>query len=246
MADTSKRSVFEWFTQIAVPLVATIAAFFRQEQRAVALSLIALAVVSLLVSSVPRIRGWLKERRLRKNEEALAETALDDLKNWIHKFLEFANTENSDALYNIVFSRLCQSNWANFEVLHLAPPQLFADFSKLLARRTDERKPSIEVLRQAVSEFNSLVGLYSRYIVCPVYDKVPLKLSPEILQVYNALCLEKDLIQFRERYDRFLGSYMDFLKSLDRKLPRPLEPEHFGYYFERPKPLTVGVADTTV
>jgi len=77
----------------------------------------------------------------------------------------------------------------------------------------------------------------SSYVVCPVYEKVPLKLSPELLNIYNTSSLERDLIQFRERYDRFLGSYMDFLKSLDRKLTRRLEPAPFGYYFERPKPL---------
>ncbi len=233
----SKRSVFEWFTQLAVPLVATIGAFFQQKQRLVALGLIALAVISLLVSGIPKLRAWLKERRLRKKEKAIAETALDELKNWIHKFREFCNTENSDALYAIVFGRLCQSNAAHFELLHLGPPQLFADFSRLLAGRTDERKPSPEVLKQSVSEFNSLVELYSSYVVCPVYEKVPLKLSPQLLNIYNTFNLERDLIQFRERYDRFLGSYMDFLKSLDRKLTHRLEPAPFGYYFERPKPL---------
>ncbi len=145
---------------------------------------------------------------------------------------------SNDTLYSIVFSRLCESHEARFEALRLAPPQLFAAFSKVLAERTDERKPSIDVLRQSISEFNSLVGLYCCYIVCPLYDKVPLKLTPEVLNVYNGQGLEKALIQFRERYDGFLGSYMDFLKRLDRKLPCPLEPVPFGYYFERPKPIT--------
>lgn len=236
----SKRSVFEFFTQLAVPLIATIVAIFQEKQRAVALSLIALAVVSSLVSGIPRLRAWLKERRLRKKEEAIAATALDELKNWIHKFFEFSNTENCDALYYIVFSKLCQSNWAHFEPLHLAPPQVFADFTRLLARRTDERKPSLNVLKQSIAEFNSLVGLYSRYIACPVYEKIPLGLSPEVLNIYNVNNVANDLFQFRERYDRFIGSYMDFLKALDRKLGDPIEPAPFGYHFERPKPLALG------
>ncbi len=206
----------------------------------VALSLIGLAIISLLVSGIPKLSALLKERKERREERLIAESALYELRNWIHKFFEFSNTENCDALYYIVFSKLCQSNVSHFELLHLAPPQVFADFTRLLARRTDERKPSLEVLKQSISEFNSLVGLYSRYVACPVYEKVPLKLSPAVLDLYRANNVESDLIQFRERYDRFLGSYMDFLKNLDRKLGHPLEPTPFGYYFERPKPLALG------
>ena len=242
----SKRSLFEWFTQLAVPLVATIAAFFQQKQRMVALGLIALAVISLLVSGIPKLRTWLKQRKLRKSEERISAGALDELKDWIHKFFEFSNTQNSDTLYAIIFSRLCQSNGARFELLHLGPPQLFADFTRILATRTDERRPRLEVLKQSVSEFNSIVGLYSSYVVCPVYEKIPLKLSPETLNIYNTSNLERDLIQFRERYDRFLDNYMDFLKTLDRKLPHPIEPTPFGYCFERPKPLISVKTQATV
>jgi hypothetical protein len=121
---------------------------------------------------------------------------------------------------------------------------LFADFSRILATRTDERKPSREVLKESVEEFNSLVGLYSNYVVCPVYDQVPSKLKPEVLSSYNTNNVASDLVQFRERFDGFLGTYMDFLKALDRKLASPIEPKPFGYYFARPKPLVLSPKPT--
>lgn len=247
MSDESKQSLYERFAKLIVPVIATIGVFFQQKQRAVALGLVAVAVISLLAGEVPKLRARLKERRDRKNEENAAALALDDLKGWIHKFLEFTTTQNTDAFYGIVFGKLCQTNGTHFDSLHIPPLQLFADFSRILATRTDERKPSRKVLKQSIEEFNSLVGLYSNYVVCPVYDQVPSKLGPEVLTIYTTNNLASDLIQFRERFDGFLGSYMDFLKGLNRKLARPLEPTPFGYYFARPKPLALNPKmETTV
>lgn len=237
MSDEPK-SLFEKFTQRIVPLVATMVAVFQQ-QKSVALGLIGLAIVSLLISEVPTLWAWLKKRSARKREQKTAAQALDELKVWIHKFLEFTSTQTSDAFHSIVFSRLCESRQEYFESLHIPPLQLFCDFSRVLAARTDERKPSREVLKLSIEEFNSLVGLYSTYCVCPIYDKVPLKLRPEVLAIFNKNNVAAELIQFRERFDRFLGSYMDFLKALDHKLSEPFEPRPFGYYFERPKPLSL-------
>ena len=244
MSDESKQGLFERFTKLIVPLVATVGVFFQQKQRTVALGLIAVAVISLLIGEIPKLRTRLKERRARRDEEKSAALAMDELKGWIHKFLEFTTTQTSDAFYSIVFGKLCQTNINHFESLHIPPLQLFADFSRILATRTDERKPSREVLKESVEEFNSLVGLYSNYVVCPVYDQVPSKLKPEVLSSYNTNNVASDLVQFRERFDGFLGSYMDFLKALDRKLASPIEPKPFGYYFARPKPLVLSPKPT--
>jgi hypothetical protein len=245
MNDEPKQSLYERFAKLIVPVIATIGVFFQQKQRAVALGLVAVAVISLLAGEVPKLRARLKERRARKDEEKAAAMALDDLKGWIHKFLEFTTTQTSDAFYGIVFGKLCQTNINHFESLHIPPLQLFADFSRILVTRTDERKPSRQILKQTIEEFNSLVGLYSNYVVCPVYDQVPSKLKPEVLTSYIANNLAGDLVQFRERFDGFLGNYMDFLKALDRKLASPIEPKPFGYYFARPKPLALNAKTET-
>lgn len=237
MNGESKKSLFDWFAQVIVPLAAAVAALLALKQRTVAIGLLALAVVSVLVSSVPKWRRWIQERKARKHEENVAALALQDLRDWVHKFYEFSNTERADALSAIVFTRLCQSNQAQLDTLRLAPFQLFADFSRMLAERTDVQKPNFDLLRQSVGELNSLLGLYCNYIVCPLYERVPTQLLPQMLNVYNMYKLQDDLIQFRERFDRFIENYTDFLKSLDRRLPRPLEPQPFGYYFARPKPL---------
>jgi hypothetical protein len=239
MSEKSKSTVFEFFAQVAVPLVSTILAI-QEKQKKIAVGLIVLAVVSSLVSGIPKLRSWLKGRKQRKQERLAATVALDDLRERIHKFLEFSTNQRDDALYGLIFSRLCGSNGARFDGLRLGPPQMFADFSRVLALRTDERKPSLEVLKQTIDEFNSLAGMFSRYVVCPVYEQIPGKLPPELLERYHTEKLEKEFIQFRERYDRFLESYLDFTKSLDRKYD--LDRSGMGYfwrYIERPKPLSL-------
>lgn len=231
------KSLFEKFGQLIVPLVATIGALLSQRQRALALTLGAVAIVSLCVSEVPKLWRWIRKAQARTREERIAAQALDQLKDWIRKFLEFTTVSTTDSFHGIVWSRLCGSNTAHFESLQIPPLQVFADFARILAWRTDGPKPSRVVLKQAIDELNSLVGLYCRFCVCPIYERVPTKLKPEVLKNFVDQNLEDDLIQFRERYDRFLEDYMAFLKALDRKLPDPLEPRPFGYYFERPKPL---------
>lgn len=235
------KSLFETFGQRIVPLVATIGALLSQKQKALALTLGAVAIVSLCVSEIPSLFRWLKKRRARKQEEKIAAQAQDELKVWIQKFLEFATVSTSDSFSGIVWTRLCGSNMAHFESLHIPPLPLFADFARILALRTDAPEPSRDALKLSTEELNSLVGLYCRFCVCPVYERVPVKLKPEVLKNFVDQNLEQDFIQFRERYDRFLEDYMAFLKALDRKLPNPLEPRPFGYYFERPKPLAHAV-----
>jgi len=89
MSEESKQSLFERFAKLIVPVAATVGVFFQQKQRTVALSLVALAVISLLVGEVPKLRARLRERGARKNEEKAATLALDELK------VGFKNSLNS-------------------------------------------------------------------------------------------------------------------------------------------------------
>jgi hypothetical protein len=239
MEDSPKRGFFEWFTQLLVPLaalVATIAVIFQQKPRTIALSLIGVAFLSLLISEGPKANRSFKQWKVRRRQQAVSATAFEDLKGRIHKFEQLASTRRNDTLYLIVYNNLCQSSPADFDNLHLVPPLLFFEFWEHLRNRVDATKPSSVALGATILEFNSFVGHYCRYLACPLYDRMPSKLSPEMLNVYIRQGVEKDLIQFRERFVRFLDDYEDFLKETDRRLPFPLNA---GYYFERPKPLTL-------
>src|SRR5713226_2395107 len=154
MDDSPRRSLFESFTQLIVPIIATVATVLFQQQRMIAFGLIAVAVLSLLISGAPKATRWFKERRLRRKERIVSAAALEALKGRIHKFEEFVNTRCNDTLYSIIFSKLCQSNQANYDNLHLAPVIFFGELWEQLRNRVDATKPSFVALRQSVLEFN--------------------------------------------------------------------------------------------
>lgn len=235
MDDSPKRRVFE-YAQLTVPLVALVASLIFQHQRTFAFGLMAVALVSLLIGEGPRAKKRFKKWKVRRKEQTVSVAAFENLKGRIHNFEQFASTRRNDTLYLIVFNSLCQSSQADFDNLHLAPPMLFCEFWEHLRNRADATEPSFTTLGATILEFNSFVANFCRYLACPLYDRLPSKLSPEMLSVYIRQGVEKDLIQFRERFVRFLDDYEDFLKDTDRRLPCPLNP---GYYFERPKPLTL-------
>ncbi len=95
------------------------------------------------------------------------------------------------------------------------------------------RDSSYKSLRATVNEFNFLVSSFCRYLVDPVYEQVPTRLTPEVLARYTPQ-VEGELIQYRERFVSFKDSYSDFLRELEERLPRPLG---LGCYIQGPKPL---------
>jgi hypothetical protein len=196
-----------------------------------------LALLILLIDEAPKARGFFKRRKLRRNERAVSATAFEELKGFIHRFEDFVNVNHGETLQRIVFGKLCESFPARYFSLNIAPAQIFGEFWEQLRNRTDRQEPSSEALRQAVLEFNSLIRNFGSFLVCPLYQQIPMKLSPEMLKVYNTQGVDDDLIQFRERYVKFIGDYQDFLKGLDRKLQQGL---NLGYYFECPKPVMAG------
>jgi hypothetical protein len=100
----------------------------------------------------------------------------------------------------------------------------FTELWEQLRNRVDAAKPSLGALRESVLEFNSLVTNYSRYLACPVYERVPSKLSSEMLKVYNFQGVGNDLIQFRERFDRFYWRLHRFSERLGQKITVPAQP----------------------
>jgi hypothetical protein len=72
-------------------------------------TLLSLAGFQVIISGRFWVIAEVRERRARKDEEQAATLALDELKGWIHKFLEFTTTQTSDAFYGIVFGKLCQT-----------------------------------------------------------------------------------------------------------------------------------------
>jgi hypothetical protein len=239
-----KKSLFERYAQFIVPVVVAVASVFPK-QKSVALSLVALAFVSLAASTVPWLLKQLKQRRLAHRERLQVVAATTEIGRYVRKFKELSGIQNNDTLHYIIFSNLCGCNGGWHGSLELAPAQIFAALSEQLGNRYTARMGrggSYENLKATVEELNYLVSSFCDYYAKPIYEKVQGQLRPELAMQYTPL-VERGLIQFRERLVGFLGSYSDFLKELDEKLARPLG---LGWYFEGPKPLTKAIPEARI
>jgi hypothetical protein len=231
LAD-EKKSVFERFSQFVVPLVVAVAALF-QHQRSIALALIAFGCLSLVVSTVPWFLGKFREHMVNRREKRVVKVAMAEIGRHVRKFAQLTNLQNTDAIYYIVFNNLCGSNMGYYDSLHVILPNIFAELCEQLSSRVADRDTSYKSLRATVNELTYLVSSFCRYLVDPVYEEVPTRLTPEVLARYTPQ-VEGELIQYRERFVSFKDSYTDFLRELEEKLPRPLG---LGCYIQGPKPL---------
>ncbi len=228
-----KKSLFERYVPVVVPLAALIATLFFQHQRSVALGLIALAFASVAMSSFPWFLRKGREDRVKRREKQVVKVAMAEIGRHVRKFAQLTNLQTTDSINYIVFGNLCGSNDANYNSLHVSMPNMFDELCKQLSSRVAIRSASYEELRATVDEFNYLVSSFCRYLICPIYEQVPTRLTPEVLARYTPQ-IEDELIQYRERFTSFKDSYCDFLRELEEKLPRPLG---LGCWFAGPKTL---------
>jgi hypothetical protein len=234
-----KKSTFERFSQLVVPSVVAVATMFFQHQRTVALALIAFGCLSLVLSTFPWLAKRYREHRLKRRETGIVKVALVNISRHIRKFAQFTDLNTTDAVNGIVFGSLCGNNMAHYEGLHITEPRVFDDLREQLSSRVTlqaaERTPSYDALRMTVEEFSYLVSSFCRYILNPLYEQVPTKLTGELRGRYSPQ-IQGELIQFRERFVSFLNSYTEFLRELEEHLPRPLG---LGCYIHGPKPLQI-------
>jgi hypothetical protein len=227
-----KKSLFERFTHFIVPAVAVVASLFQQ-QRSLAWALVALAFVSLAMSTVPWLVRKFREYRVRQREKQVVKTAMAEISRYIRKFAQLTNLCTTDSIYSIVFGNLCGSNDGHYNSLHVTMPNIFDELCEQLSSRVAERGASYHQLRATVNEFNYLVNSFCRYLICPIYEQIPTRLTPDVLARYTPQ-IEAELIQYRERYNNFRDSYSEFLRELEEKLPRPLG---LGCWLAGPIPL---------
>jgi hypothetical protein len=228
-----KKSLFERYGPVVVSLAALVTTLFFQHQRSVALALIALAFAALGMSAFPWFLRKVRERRVSRREKQVVNVAMSEIARHIRKFAQLTNLQTTDSIDYIVLGNLCGRNDDLYNSLHVVVPNIFDELCGQLNRRVAERGARYEELRATVDEFNYLISSFCRYLICPIYERVPTRLTPDVRVRYTQQ-IEDELIQYRERFTSFKDAYSDFLRELEEKLPRPLG---LGSYFQGPKPL---------
>jgi hypothetical protein len=240
MHEPHRRRSYQVFTDAILPILAIVATlvaplrFSGSLLRWLVLGLVALALLSILIGVAPRIWRWFAQQRAQRREQPVCIEGLNELRDYIGEFEACVSTRRSDTLNAIVFGKLCGSTQVTFDSLGLAPPQIFSEFWEQIQSRASSQSPNFMALYRSVSEFNTLVVNLYRYTARPLYEIVPAKLKFELTRVYQQQGVEDDLTLYRERFNKFMIDYGNFLKKLDKRLPQPL---NLGYPFQLLNPL---------
>jgi len=108
----------------------------------------------------------------------------------------------------------------------------FVDGTRVRGREeVDRQQPyTMAEVRPALMQFHSLVGTYTNICVTQIFEYLPpnirTEIPPEVKSSLNA---------FQQRYERFLGEYSQFAKSLSESRP---VLNGLPYCFSTPKQLT--------
>jgi hypothetical protein len=223
--QTQKPSFLDWLTRLVLPIVLVIVAQLQQ-QRARFWGLLSFAALSLAVgfgsSLKAQIRGWKSRRR----DEQIAKRAFADLRRFLRQFGEFVDvpTAREDTLHRVCQNDLSGGRGDVSAKLGIAPSEPFKQHCHYLKSRVERQS-----LVDGALECNSLVGSYTVYCVLPVFERFPQELRPLLTEGARS-----SLEAFRQRFDRFLHDYSEYLKSVDESFSTPRIQ---SYYFSRPKPL---------
>lgn len=224
-----KSSGFDLVTRLLPLVIAFLATL--QEQRARFWGLLAFAFFWLVIGFYRPFKEQIRYRIYKLRDERVARQAFRELKRFLRAFGEFVDlpTSHASTIHHIALHDLCGSNTGNFERLRLAPTNPFKQWCYYLTSRIQNVNPNLTNIVETVREFSSIIGDYTHYCVLPIFERFPQELRPLLTDTAKS-----SLEAFRQRFDRFLHDYSEYLKSLDESFTTPRIQ---SYYFARPKPL---------
>ena len=227
-----KPTTFDVLTKLIVPLLTLVAVVIAQlqRQRLFFWVLLGVLLLSLALGFYPSLKALVRERIQDWQDGRAAKRAFPEFKRFLRRFGEFADLPHSrtDTLHAILLET-CYRNSTDFEKFRVAAAELFHDPSKQLIGRIERRPANLANLQDGMEELGLLVGLYGRYCLDPIFERLPQELRPLVTDRTKS-----SLESFRERFVRFLDDYDEYLTRLDESFTRPRVEPH---YFPRPKPL---------
>ena len=230
--EQAKPAGVDILTKLIVPMLSVVAFIVAliKDHPSLASALVGIIVLSLAASFYPAVALKTKGLLNRRRDDRRAREALPGFRNLLRRFEHFVGYPNqtTDTLHEIARARLAGPLPLDRH-LDLMPDELFRDLSYGIESRMSRRASRIEDLSDVVSELNLMVSYYCRYCACPIFDRFPQDLRPQLTDA-----AKRDLEEFRERFVRFLDDYGEFLKNLDQSLSAPVVTV---CYFPRPKPL---------
>jgi hypothetical protein len=173
-----------------------------------------------------RFTRWIERRR----DETIARNAFPTFREFVHRFGEFIDSRFNNTLHSIVLNELCQGRTDRPTAFTIPNMELWHGPWLYFTQRIDRHKPTMTEFLPALMEFHLLVATYNNYCVTPILENLPPNLRAEI-----PLGVKSSLNSFQQRFERFVGEYQIFAKSLSQS--RPIL-QGFSYWLNTPKPLS--------
>lgn len=168
---------------------------------------------------------WLEQRR----DDAVARNAFLKFREFVHRFGEFIDSRRNDTLHAIVLNEILQRRADANVGFKLPNMDTWHSWWLYFWQQIDRQPLTMTEVRAGLMEFHSLVGTYTNICVTQIFE-LPPNLKAEIPAEAKS-----SLNSFQQRYERFLGEYSQFAKSLSESRP---VLNGLPCWFSTPKPLS--------
>ncbi len=177
---------------------------------------------------------WFKRQRAkwleRRRDDAVARNAFPKFREFVHRFGEFIDSGRNDTLHAIVLNEILQRRSDANVRFTLPNMDTWNSWWLYFWQQIDRQPRTMTEVHAALMEFHSLVGTYTNICVTQIFGYLPANVKAEITPE-----VKSSLNAFQQRYERFLGEYSQFAKSLSESRPAL---RGLPCWFSTPKPLT--------
>jgi len=212
----------------AVSLVAYIFTQLSEKHPTESKVLLGLTIVLVGAEFYAPLKRRATDWREHRSDDAVARNALPKFREFVHRFGEFIDSRTNDTLHAIVLNEIVQRRPDGPAAFKLPHMDLWHSWWLYFWQQIDRQPHKMIEVRAALMEFHSLVGSYTNHCVTQIFE-LPPNLKAEIPSEAKS-----SLNSFQQRYERFLGDYSQFAKSLSESRPAL---NGLPCWFSTPKPL---------
>lgn len=164
----------------------------------------------------------------RRKDNAVASAAFPKFREFAHRFGEFIDSRTNNTLHAIVLNEILQRRTDGNPTFKLPHMDLWHNPWLYFWQRIERQSRTMAEMYPALMEFHSLVGSYTNNCVTSIFE------APQNVRAEIPLEAKASLNSFQQRFERFLGEYGQFAKSLSESRPML---NGLPCWFNSPKPL---------
>lgn len=228
--EKTKSSPFEHLKTV-LAIIALVASVYFQSDKHPTVAKILIGLTIFLVAATyyaPLNRRLILPFRVRRKDDGVAKVAFPKFREFVHRFGEFLDRGRNDTLHSIVLNEILQRRADANVAFKLPNLDTWHSWWLYFWQQLDRQPHTMTEARAGLMEFHSLVGTYTNICVTQIFE-LPSNLKAEIPAEAKS-----SLNAFQQRYERFLGEYSQFAKSLSESRPAL---NGLPRWFSTPKPL---------